>query len=492
MKRTWVLWALLAAPLLGAQTAPAPELVLDVNAESDLVAARGWPLLIRVVAISADGQGVNLTLQSGAWTQALSLTVTDQKGNSQNWPVQLVQPAGPAVILSGTRTAEAVWLVAPADTANILAGVYNLSVTLNTTTTAASGAWSGSVASTGAAVTLQAEPLSLAAEDEASKYLAFAAYARLRGDTQGVGSALDTLMAHQPSILQAYVEKGDLLSSTGDFAGARALYQQALDQFLAANPNVQEPLTLFTRKIDAASTRLAAADNGVTAVAPNCISTVFAADSIVNAYGTSFAIASGVASGSPPTTLGGTTVTITDSAGVSVPAPLFYVSAAQVNFLAPAGLAAGTATVVVKSGDGTTQHGTATIAAVVPALFTLNGDGLIAGGILRVTADGQQVYQNPFAVDGTGSIVAAPVDLSKDQVYLTLYGTGLHHAAQGDVKVSVGGVNVPVLYAGTQGFFVGLDQINVQLPPSLAGKGEVTLVVTAAGMPSNRARITLQ
>jgi len=47
------------------------------------------------------------------------------------------------------------------------------------------------------------EAASLSAEDEASKYLAFAAYARLKGDMPGAGSALDTLIAHQPSMLEA-------------------------------------------------------------------------------------------------------------------------------------------------------------------------------------------------------------------------------------------------------------------------------------------------
>jgi hypothetical protein len=72
------------------------------------------------------------------------------------------------------------------------------------------------------AITLNVEAAPLSAEDEASKYLAFAAYARLRGDTQAVGSALDTLIAHQPAMLEAQVEKADLLAAGGDYAGARA------------------------------------------------------------------------------------------------------------------------------------------------------------------------------------------------------------------------------------------------------------------------------
>ncbi|MGO9228381.1 MAG: tetratricopeptide repeat protein, partial [Bryobacteraceae bacterium] len=322
MRRIWGLWILLPVSWLWAQTTPGPELVLDVNAQSDAVAARGWPLLIRAVVISADGTQVNLGLQSGAWTQALSLSVTDPNGASQSWPAQLVQPASANLSLSGINTAEAVWLIAPADTASIAAGTYSLSVTLDTASMAGSGAWSGSAVSSGAAVTLEDEPASLSAEDEATKYLALAAYARLKGNTTGVGSALDTLIAQQPSILEAYKEKGDLLAGAGDYAGALSLYQQTLTNFLAANPNAAEPLTLLARPIDAMYAKIAQqqASTGatVTSVAPGRTDPVVAPDSIVNAYGSGLATGTVVASGSPTTALGGTTVTITDSGGASV------------------------------------------------------------------------------------------------------------------------------------------------------------------------------
>lgn len=494
MRRTWGLWILLSASWLRAQTPPAPELVLDVNAQSDAVAARGWPLLIRTVLISADGTQVNLGLKSGAWTQALSLTVTDQTGASQSWPAQLVQPASANLSLSGINTAEAVWLVAPADTASIAAGAYSLSVTLDTTSTAGSGAWSGSVVSSGAAVTLEAEPASLSAEDEATKYLAFAAYARLKGDTQGVGLALDTLIAHQPSILEASKEKADLLAGAGDYAGALSLYQQTLTNFLAANPKAAEPLTLLTRPIEAMYAKIAQQQAGatVTSVAPGRTEPVVAPDSIVNAYGSGLATGTAVASGSPPATLGGTTVTITDSAGSSVAAPIFFVSSGQVNYAAPASLALGAATVTVKAGDGTSHSGPVTVADVQPAVFVLNAGGLVAANIVRVTDAGQQIYENVYALDASNNVIAAPVDVSKDQVYLVIYATGIRRAPQSQVTVSIGGVNAPVSYAGAQGFYTGLDQVNVQLPASLAGRGDVPVALAVGSNHANTARITLK
>ncbi len=497
MSRACLLCLFLAGGLC-AQNAPGPELALDINGQADAVASRGGPLLIRVAVFSADGGPLGIALKSGAWTQALSLSITDQNGAAQKWPVQLVPPAAANASVSGYDSVEAVWLVAPSDTAGIPAGVYNLSVTLDTTGSAASGAWSGAETSTGAGVTLNDEPSSLAAEDEATKYLALAAYARLKGDSQGAGAALDTLISRQPGCLEAYSEKGALREAAGDSAGALSLYRTALDKFLAANPNPKEPLTLLTLPIDRVYDKIAAQQQGgatgdlVTSVAPGRVETMFAPDSIVTAYGSGLTTQTASASVSLSTTLAGATVTITDSTGTSAAAPLLYVSGSQVDYAAPASLALGQATVTVKSADGSTRSGKATIADVQPAVFTLNAAGLVAGTIVRATASGQQVFQDIYSIDGSGAIVPAPVDLSKDQVYMVFYATGIRRAPQNQVSVSIGGVNTPVAYAGSQGSYTGLDQVNVQIPTSLAGRGDVPLVLTVNGVAANPARVTLK
>jgi len=43
-----------------------------------------------------------------------------------------------------------------------------------------------------------------------------------------------------------------------------------------------------------------------------------------------------------------------------------------------------------------------------------------------------------------------------------------------------------------QGSFTGLDQVNVLLPPSLAGKGNVTVQLTANGIAANPVNLTIQ
>jgi uncharacterized protein (TIGR03437 family) len=46
-----------------------------------------------------------------------------------------------------------------------------------------------------------------------------------------------------------------------------------------------------------------------------------------------------------------------------------------------------------------------------------------------------------------------------------------------------------VTYAGSQGTFAGLDQVNISIPAALRGRGEVDVVVSAGGQASNAVRL---
>jgi uncharacterized protein (TIGR03437 family) len=47
-------------------------------------------------------------------------------------------------------------------------------------------------------------------------------------------------------------------------------------------------------------------------------------------------------------------------------------------------------------------------------------------------------------------------------------------------------------YAGAQGGYAGLDQVNVQLPASLAGSGVVNVNLTVDGQTSNTLQVQIQ
>lgn len=89
----------------------------------------------------------------------------------------------------------------------------------------------------------------------------------------------------------------------------------------------------------------------------------------------------------------------------------------------------------------------------------------------------------------------APIDLGPegDIVFLALYGTGFRNrSALSAVKVQIGGTEMTINYAGPQLQLVGLDQINVFLPRSLAGRGETDVVVTVDGKAANTVKVNFK
>ena len=51
---------------------------------------------------------------------------------------------------------------------------------------------------------------------------------------------------------------------------------------------------------------------------------------------------------------------------------------------------------------------------------------------------------------------------------------------------------MPVLYAGGVAAYAGLDQVNISIPKSLAGSGDVRLYVVADGVASNVVGLIVQ
>ena len=200
----------------------------------------------------------------------------------------------------------------------------------------------------------------------------------------------------------------------------------------------------------------------------------------------------------PPLKLNGTVVKVKDSACVERLAPLFFVAPTQVNYLLPAGTANGVATITVFNEAGAISVGTAPINSVAPSLFgaNSNGQGAAAAAALRVKADGSQIYEPTIQFDfGLSRYVTLPIDVSvpNDQVFLLLFGTGFRYRQSlAGVSVTIGGVPVDVWYAGAQGGFYGLDQLNLLLPQTLAGRGELDVVLKVDGRTANTVRIRVK
>ena len=193
-----------------------------------------------------------------------------------------------------------------------------------------------------------------------------------------------------------------------------------------------------------------------------------------------------------PTWAGDTSVSIKDSTGATSYAPLIYVTPWQINFEVPSTVAPGAATVTVNSLAGTQTSNPVQIAAVAPSIFALNGTGLAAGYAVRVSGN-QQLSEPAYTLNAGGAYSATPISLGSgsDQTVLVLYATGLQAAGTSGVTATINGVAATVLYAGPSGT-AGLDQVNLLIPASLAGKGNVPVQVTANKLAANTVQITLQ
>ena len=215
-------------------------------------------------------------------------------------------------------------------------------------------------------------------------------------------------------------------------------------------------------------------------------------ETIASAFGVNLASGSAAATSLPlPTVLAGVTVKVRDSLGTERDAPLFYVSPLQINYLIPAGTASGTATVTMLNNGTQIATGTLQIVSVAPGLFAANSNaqGVAAADVLRVKANNAQTYESLLHFDqAQNKFVPTLIDLgpATDLVFVELYGTGIRFRSDlSAVSATVGGVSAHVFYAGAQGQFVGLDQVNVLLPRSLAGRGEVNIALTVDGKAAN-------
>jgi len=155
----------------------------------------------------------------------------------------------------------------------------------------------------------------------------------------------------------------------------------------------------------------------------------------------------------------------------------------------------GRATLTITKNDEVVAFGTAQISTVAPALFAANSDGqgAPAAVALRVKPDETQIVEPVVAFDPMLSkFVPVPIDLGPetDRVFLILFGTGIRFQTM--VRATVGGAAARADFAGAQGDFVGLDQVNLFLPRTLIGRGETDVMLTVDGDASNIVKVNFR
>jgi uncharacterized protein (TIGR03437 family) len=200
-----------------------------------------------------------------------------------------------------------------------------------------------------------------------------------------------------------------------------------------------------------------------------------------------------------PTTLAGVTVLMSGS-----PVPLFFVSPLQINFQVPWQLlSSSTATLTVINAGGMSPTILLNVSAAAPGIFTFATTNSATQGAIQI-ANTATFVAPVGAIPGVTSRPATSADA------LTIFCSGLGAVTstpdsgsaggsgstlsnvQAQVSVTIGGQPAPFLFAGLAPGFVGLYQVNVQVPAGVTPGNAVPVIVTTAGLNSNTATIAVQ
>jgi uncharacterized protein (TIGR03437 family) len=176
--------------------------------------------------------------------------------------------------------------------------------------------------------------------------------------------------------------------------------------------------------------------------------------------------------------------------------PLEYVSDGQVNALIPFNLPPNSIQqLLVKRGTTQSVAVNVTLAEFEPGIFTLNrqgtGQGAIFNGVTNVLADATH-----------------PVKAGKDVI--TIYCTGLGAVSNppppgapapsapnlsitlATPTVTIGGISAKVEYSGLAPTFVGLYQVNAEVPQGVEPGSSVPVVISFGTASSNTATIAVK
>jgi uncharacterized protein (TIGR03437 family) len=235
--------------------------------------------------------------------------------------------------------------------------------------------------------------------------------------------------------------------------------------------------------------------NPVTTVSAASYQEDNAPESIVTAFGDNMSSTTAFATSQPlPLSLGDVSVIVDGKQS-----RLFFVSPNQINYQVPSDTPTGLANVVVMTRGQVVLQGTILVSSVALSLFTADASGLgpPAGLLLRVRANGQQVYESLARFDAS-RIRVVPEPIARragEQLFLILYGSGLRCSVDTDsnpgngvaenVQAVIGGVNAQTVFAGVAPGFAGLEQLNIRIPDNAPANPNTEVVVRALDLLNN-------
>ena len=193
-----------------------------------------------------------------------------------------------------------------------------------------------------------------------------------------------------------------------------------------------------------------------------------------------------------PLSLGGISVEVTDSLGVTRPAGMLWASAGwgQTNFVIPKESAVGPAVMTIVREDGSRSSSNITIGDTAPGFLTgYSCRGPAIGVATEIFRDGRR-SSAPVSTCKGSDCRTVPIQMSKGAVTkVRLTASGFRYAGSArDIEVTIGGTRVPVVGYGADKD-PGVDYLTIEIPEALRGIGETDLLSRINRRISNAVRI---
>jgi uncharacterized protein (TIGR03437 family) len=184
-----------------------------------------------------------------------------------------------------------------------------------------------------------------------------------------------------------------------------------------------------------------------------------------------------------------------------LPLQVIYRSPEQINAVLPNDAAAEGRTLLCSAAAGAPPRCTQmTVVRTAPDVFMADatGRGSPAALFYRAKKDGSEGRYEPVTRVENGKPVLAPArpPAADEVLFLVIFGTGWRNRAPANgilregASVYFNQTSARVTYAGAQGDFSGLDQMNIEIPVAL--RGRQTVQVQADGLFANPVEIALQ
>lgn len=298
-------------------------------------------------------------------------------------------------------------------------------------------------------------------------------FTRLTNNPGTVGPAIEPFPSNTQARI-AFSITGTEFGGLNTDLGSEAFYLLSRQGVDAAGAT----LSLFTGASERAIVATSPTSPAVSTLAPGMLAIVRSTTALAPSNQSADSMSESARRPSLPIELNGVSISVNGAA-----AGLFFVSPGQINFVVPPGLTPTTGTVtypVVINNNGTTIRSTIQISITQPDIFVMTDNfGSNRAAVLNITNPLSAGSPEPFSV--TTTFVNSSGQTETDPTILRIFLTGIRRITdKSQVTVTIGTTTLSgtAIVQVMQSDLPGTDQIDVTLPATLAGAGDVPVIVT--------------